>query len=65
MLQGMKKLIILLSIILAAGTEIMEAQQRIDLSGKWKFGVGTEATCDDIVSLPGSKIIGDRFDPKE
>ena len=48
----MKKIIML--IILVAAIEIVEAQQRIDLSGKWKIGIGTEASCDDSVSLPGS-----------
>ena len=50
----MKKIIMLSIIILVAAIEIVEAQQRIDLSGKWKFGIGTEASCDDFVSLPGS-----------
>lgn len=50
----MKKIIMLSIIILVAAIEIVEAQQRIDLSGKWKIGIGTEASCDDSVSLPGS-----------
>ena len=48
----MKKIIML--IILVAAIEIVEAQQRIDLSGKWKIGIGTESSFDDFVSLPGS-----------
>ena len=30
------------------------AQQKIDLSGKWSFGIGKEASSNDFVTLPGS-----------
>lgn len=50
----MKKLILISTFILVTGIESIGAQEKIDLSGKWSFGVGTEAAYDDFVSLPGS-----------
>ena len=58
----MKKLILLSSFILATGIESIEAQERIDLSGKWSFGVGAEARYDDFVSLPGSMLTNGKGD---
>ena len=54
MTKGMKKLILISTFILVTGIESIGAQEKIDLSGKWSFGVGTEAAYNDFVSLPGS-----------
>ena len=50
----MKQLLPLICLLLATCMESVEAQQHIDLSGKWHFGTGAKATYDGFVSLPGS-----------
>ena len=50
----MKQLLPLICLLLATCMESVEAQQDIDLSGKWHFGTGAKATYDGFVSLPGS-----------
>lgn len=50
----MKQLLPLICLLLATCMESVEAQQHIDLSGKWHFGIGAKATYDGFVSLPGS-----------
>ena len=50
----MKHLLPLICLLLATCMESVEAQQHIDLSGKWHFGTGAKATYDGFVSLPGS-----------
>ena len=39
MTKGMKKLILISTFILVTGIESIGAQEKIDLSGKWSFGV--------------------------
>lgn len=48
----MKQLLPLICLLLATCMESVEAQQHIDLSGKWHFGTGAKATYDGFVSLP-------------
>ena len=50
----MKQLLPLICLLLATCMESVEAQQHIDLSGKWHFVIGAKATYDGFVSLPGS-----------
>ena len=50
----MKQLLPLICLLLATCMESVEAQQHIDLFGKWHFGTGAKATYDGFVSLPGS-----------
>ena len=53
----MKQLLPLICLLLATCMESVEAQQHIDLSGKWHFGTGAKATYDGFVSLPGSEVL--------